>query len=90
MAGRGARGGGRRWAEDWTFYPDRIAGGKNMVTNFLTRHPSNHIRPNVQRMRATWIVRQLIVGAPAVQLIRDAGVRSMTALSRFAPFPDAA
>jgi integrase len=77
-------------ASAWIFCPDRAAGGKNMVTNFLAKHPSNHLRPNTQKMRATWIVRQLNDGAPAVQLMRDAGVRSMTALSRFVPFADAA
>jgi integrase len=77
-------------ADDWIFCPDRLAGGKNMVTNFLAKDTSGGIRPNAQKMRATWIVRQLNEGAPAVQLMRDAGVRSMTALSRFVPYVDAA
>jgi len=75
-------------AEDWIFCPDRTIGGKNMVTNFLA--PDRSAAVNVQRMRATWIVRQLRDGAPAVQLMRDAGVRSMTALSRFVPYVDVA
>ncbi|MET4583757.1 integrase [Conyzicola nivalis] len=75
-------------AGDWIFCPDRTTGGKNMVTNFLA--PDRSAAVNVQRMRATWIVRQLREGAPAVQLMRDAGVSRMTALSRFVPFVDAA
>ncbi|GAB2456483.1 hypothetical protein HD599_003246 [Conyzicola lurida] len=74
----------------WVFCPERTTGGKNMVTNFLAKNLSADVRPNVQRMRATWIVGQLDRGTPALQLVKESGVRSMAALSRFVPFADAA
>jgi hypothetical protein len=74
----------------WVFCPNRTVGGKNMVTNFLAKNLSVDVRPNVQRMRATWIVGQLDRGTPALQLMKESGVRSMTALGRFIPFADAA
>jgi integrase len=76
---------------DWVFCPERRGtGGKNMVTNFVAGDSRAGLKPNVQRMRATWIVSRLQGGAPAIQLMRDSGVRSMEALNRFARFVDAA
>jgi integrase len=52
--------------EEWIFCPDRTTGGKNMVTNFVAPDRSATTAPNVQRMRATWIVRQFnSCGTPA-------------------------
>jgi integrase len=76
--------------EDWVFCPKRRGGGKNMITNFVAGDSRAGLKPNAQRMRATWIVDRLEAGAPAIQLMRDSGVQSMEALNRFARFVDAA
>jgi len=77
--------------EDWVFCPKRRGGGgKNMITNFVAGDSRAGLKPNAQRMRATWIVGRLEDGAPAIQLMRDSGVQSMEALNRFARFVDAA
>lgn len=77
--------------EDWVFCPKRRGnGGKNMITNFVAGDSRTGLKPNAQRMRATWIVSRLQAGAPAIQLMRDSGVQSMEALNRFARFVEAA
>jgi integrase len=77
--------------EDWVFCPKRRGGGgKNMITNFIAGDSRAGLKPNAQRMRATWIVGRLEAGASAIQLMRDSGVQSMEALNRFARFVDAA
>ena len=76
--------------DDWVFCPNRRGGGKNMVTNFIAAGGGSGPRPSVQRMRATWIVRHLQDGASAVQLMTEAGVRSMEALNRFVRYVDTA
>jgi integrase len=79
--------------EDWVFCPKRRGGGgggKNMISNFVARDSRAGLKPNAQRMRATWTVGRLEAGAPAIQLMRDSGIQSMEALNRFTRFVDAA
>lgn len=64
------------------FYP-------NLVSNFVARSGRLGVKPQTQRMRATWIVYHLTLGTPVVPLIRAAGVDSLEALTRYVRFvPD--
>ena len=75
-----------RKPDDWAFCPIRKGAGTNLVSNFVARAPSIEIKPNTQRMRATWIVERLSTGHPAIELMRDAGVQSLEALTRYVQF----
>jgi hypothetical protein len=72
--------------DEWLFCPKRDGAGKNLVTNFVARGGSRGIRPNTQRMRATYLVNHLEHGTPVVELMRIAGVQSLDALARYVRF----
>ena len=78
VSGRGGQG--------FAFEPKREAAGKNLVSNFVARSEGEGVRPNAQRMRATWVVGHLESGTPIVSLMELAGVRSLDALSRYVRF----
>lgn len=62
-----------------TFYP-------NLVSNFVDRGHPTRLRLTTQRLRATWIVYHLEAGTPVVALMEAAGVWSLEAFTRYAPF----
>lgn len=61
------------------FYP-------NLVSNFVGRSGRVGIKPQTQRMRATWIVRHLGAGTRVVELMQAAGVESLEAFTRYLKF----
>jgi hypothetical protein len=72
--------------DEWLFCPKRDGAGKNLITNFVARGGSHGIRPNTQRMRATYLVNHLEHGTPVIELMRIAGVQSLDALARYVQF----
>ena len=76
--GRATGGSGRgRDGLGFAFAPKREAAGKNLVSNFVARSEGEGIRPNAQRIRATWVVDHLQSGTPVLNLMELAGVRSL-------------
>lgn len=75
---------------DWVFCHGRVSAGKNLVTNFVAKTETRGLAPNSQRMRATWIVGHLNSGAGVVPLMRQAGVTSLEAITRYVQFVDEA
>ena len=65
------------------FRPERTRSWPNVITNFSTGSP---IRPQTQRLRATWVVAQLDQGTNVRTLARAAGVDSLEAFTRYLQF----
>ena len=63
-----------------------IAFHKNIVANFVQRTRGWQIKPTVQRMRVTWLVRHLTEGCPIQDLLAWSGLKSMDALVRYQRF----
>lgn len=55
----------------------------NKISDFVRTTHGDQLRPNSQRMRATWLVRQMAEGHPVQDLLYAAGVKSLDALARF-------
>jgi hypothetical protein len=70
----------------WLFAPAREAAGKNLISNFVARGGSAGLRPNTQRMRATYLVRHIAAGDSVVELMEIAGVKSLDALAPYVRF----
>jgi hypothetical protein len=66
--------------------PDRKASSRNFLSNLVDRSAGPEFRPQSQRMRATWIVEHLTLGAPMGVLMDAAGVQSLEAFTRFMTF----
>ncbi|WP_207455518.1 tyrosine-type recombinase/integrase [Herbiconiux sp. SYSU D00978] len=79
-----------REGDQFLFVPGRTGAGKNLITNWLARSSDKGLRPHSQRMRGTWIVTHLREGAPAIGLMKYAGVASLEALTRWVPAAEAA
>jgi hypothetical protein len=74
----------------YVFRPRRDKNHRNLVGNFVDKTNLGRVRPNLQRMRATWIVTHLAAGSPVKALVAAAGVDSLEALTRYLRFvPDA-
>ncbi|UXN26549.1 hypothetical protein N8D74_06625 [Curtobacterium flaccumfaciens] len=74
----------------FAFRPGRSDTYINAISNFITRGAqTSSIRPQSQRMRATWIVRHLNARTPLRVLTAAAGLESLDALGRFERFIDA-
>ncbi|MFB4349798.1 hypothetical protein [Microbacterium sp. CR_7] len=83
------------WASDLTlaeeephrfvFRPGRQSTSKNVVSHFVSRAPGL-LRPQPQRLRATWIVRHLESDTNVVTLMTAAGVDSLEAFTRYVGF----
>jgi hypothetical protein len=85
----------RRAAEGPVFMPERTAIKRKQVPNFLARCPKGPMgRPNVDRLRNTWIVGHLSAGTHLSVLAQAAGVRpdQVVRYQRYAtaPSPDVA
>ncbi len=61
------------------------ARSKNSVNAFLNA-ASGVLRPNSQRMRATWLVHHMTIATPIKLLLKAGGITSAHALVRFMPF----
>lgn len=66
--------------------PNRVATSKNLITGFVNKSAGTQLRPQTQRMRATWVVAHLTAGTPVRALLEAAGVDSLEAFTRFVPF----
>ncbi|MFJ6678606.1 hypothetical protein ACIQLK_05680 [Microbacterium sp. NPDC091382] len=77
-----------RRAEHWdaSLFRPGIEFHKNVVHTFVQRSVAQEIGPTTQRMRATWLVRNLSVGVPMQDLLHWAGLKSMDALVRYQQF----
>jgi len=62
-----------------TFYP-------NIVTNFVARSAGVQLKPQMQRLRATWLVTHLRNSTPLTALLPAAGITSFESLSRYIRF----
>lgn len=72
--------------ETFAFRPNRSMAYVNAISNFIARGNDGGVKPHTQRMRATWIVRQLEARTPLSVLVKAAGVDSLDALARFERF----
>lgn len=72
--------------ESFLLIPDRTKSFPNLITGFVRKSAGAQLRPQTQRMRATWVVTHLIVGTPVRALLKAAGVDSLEAFTRFVPF----
>lgn len=86
----------QRWADllrwdgaeqqaQFVFRPDRSVNSRNVVSSFVDAAP-REVRPQPQRMRATWIVRHLERGVNVAVLLRAAGVDSLESFTRYLSF----
>jgi integrase len=75
-----------RQKSKWLFAPGRNGAGKNLISNFVARGPDAGLRPNTQRMRATYLVKHIAAGDSVTELMRIAGVQSLDALARYVRF----
>jgi len=74
----------------YVFRPRRDKAHRKLISNFVDKTNVGRVRPNLQRMRATWIVTHLTAGSPVKALVEAAGVDSLEALTRYLRFvPDA-
>lgn len=69
----------------FVFRPDRSVNSRNVVSSFVDAAP-RAVRPQPQRMRATWVVGHLNGGVNVVVLLKAAGVDSLEAFTRYLSF----
>jgi len=75
---------------DWVFRPGPRGHHLNLVTNFIAKSAgAPSARPNMQRLRATWLILHISAGTHLIALSRAAGFSSLESLNRFMPFADA-
>jgi integrase len=72
--------------DDFVFRSGRTMAYTNAISNFVARGPRHGIRPQSQRMRTTWLIRQLDAGTPVAVLAEVAGVDSLEAFTRYMKF----
>ncbi|MCD2498502.1 hypothetical protein [Microbacterium nymphoidis] len=71
--------------DDYLFRSRRTSSWPNVITNFVGSS-TQELRPQTQRMRATWIVTHLKAGTKVSILLRAAGVDSLEAFTRYTVF----
>lgn len=71
---------------DPVFRPGHSSFYPNIVTNFVSRSAGVELKPQTQRLRATWIVTHLTAATPVVALMDAGGVTSLEAFTRYARF----
>lgn len=72
--------------ELFAFRPNHLAMYPNLISNFVDRSDVGDVRAQAQRLRATWLVRQLDAGTPVVPLMEAAGLESLEGLTRYVAF----
>jgi hypothetical protein len=72
--------------ERFAFRENHGAYYPNLIANFIDRSQVVGVKPQSQRLRATWIVRHLEAATPVVPLMRAAGIESLEALTRYVRF----
>lgn len=74
--------------DGFVILPKREQRGPMVVANFLYTCEKSPMRPNMQRLRSTWIVAQLNARVPFPVLMRGAGVASLSAFDRYLSYVD--
>lgn len=72
--------------DKFAFRPGRQSSYVNVITHFVDRGHLPQIPVQSQRLRATWLVRQMNAGTPVGMLMKAAGVESLEALTRYVKF----
>jgi len=72
----------------FAFRPGNRTQQANSITNFIYKSHGVGLRPQSQRLRATWIVHHLQNATPVAVLLKAAGVDSLEAFTRYIPFLD--
>lgn len=70
----------------FAFRPNHTIMYPNLISNFVDRSDVGDVRAHSQRLRSTWLVRQLDAGTPVVSLMEAAGLESLEALTRYLRF----
>ena len=70
----------------FAFRPNHTVVYPNLISNFVDRSDVGDVRAHSQRLRSTWLVRQLDAGTPVVPLMEAAGLESLEALTRYLRF----
>jgi integrase len=70
----------------FAFRPSHTVMYPNLISNFVDRSDVGDVRAHSQRLRSTWLVRQLDAGTPVVALMEAAGLESLEALTRYLRF----
>jgi len=73
-------------SDAFAFRENRAGHYPNLVSNFVARSGRVGVKPQSQRLRATWIVRHLTAGTRVVELLQAAGVESLEAFTRYLKF----
>ena len=72
--------------EQWIFLPARTTCDVNQVHRLIRRSNDKPFPINAQRLRSTWIVTQLIAGAPVQAILDASGIETLSGLGRFLEF----
>ncbi len=78
--------GSRDNRDGYLFRPRRTKFNSNLIGNFVDKTDISNVRPNLQRMRTTWIVKHLAAATPVQALVAAAGVQSVEAFGRYMTF----
>ena len=68
---------------DWLVTPGRRSTDGRLVANLIRNCHKATPRPDLQRMRSTWIVRHLTAGTLPAALVPAAGVDGLFSLARY-------
>lgn len=74
--------------EPWVFLPTAKDRSKNSISSFLQKTSRSGPRPNLQRLRSTWIVSHLNARGPIPALMYGAGVEWLTSIGRYVTYAD--
>jgi integrase len=74
--------------DSFAFRPSHTVNYPNLVSNFVDRSKVAEVRPQTQRLRATWLVNHLTAGTSVISLMAAAGVESLEALTRYLAFAE--
>ncbi len=64
------------------FLPGRTCSARDKVSNFITQSSGDN-KPELQRLRITWLLRHVVEGVPLQVLIRAFGVKELHSISRY-------
>jgi hypothetical protein len=72
--------------DGYLFRNDLVNRGKNLISSAVADSAPGTVRPQSQRMRSTWLVRQMTAGTSLTTLVEAAGIESLEALTRYLRF----
>lgn len=68
---------------DWLLCPSRRSTDGRLVANFIRNCHPLRPRPDLQKMRSTWLVGHLTAAVPPTALVEAAGVEGLFSLARY-------